>query len=144
MPLSPFIRQDRPHRVIQHSGRTRKAVAEGTFLNATELHERGAAPGIRHGDTALEPSTRERLEREVDDGRRAIDERSGTPKRGVERETDFRRAEAWLNRPQLEQARGMLLSARHHCETEVAACPAFASNPRDEPRELLHRFRPNG
>ena len=143
-PTLPVIDQDRPHGVIDESGGAWEAAAECTFWHRTELQQCRPASRVRDGRTKFESTKAERLNGEINNCGRAVDEDASPPERLVQRETHFSGAESGFNRPELEQTSSTTMALWRHSKTYESTASPLVSSPANEPCELFLRLRTDG
>src|SRR5262245_6276122 len=83
----------------------------------------------------------DRIEREISDEARALDEDSSTPELGSHDEAPFGNVENGIERAHLEQPDGVRHPTGHDAKAHVLALAPLTDRPFDESLESLHRRR---
>src|SRR5439155_27191578 len=133
--LAPFLAEDRPRRLVETLPVADERLSQNAFPHGANLSERAVAPAVQHRRARLEPVAADRVERELHDELRAVDENAGAPELRRDGKAPLRAAEVGFERTDLEQTDCDIGPARNDREADVLSGRALLVRPRDAPLE---------
>src|SRR5947209_5560897 len=124
----------RPERVLKRA-----------FTLRAELHDRGVAAIVVDRCARLNPMNLDGSERKIEQEMRALEEDAFSPEPRRDDKAELSAQEAWLELPELEDAKRVLFAVRYDAVADVLAARPLLVGPLDEPLERHHirRRRPH-
>src|SRR5688572_5740608 len=102
--LPPFVRENRPHDLIESLAVPREGFAHPHFVKRTDLREGTLSPSVRNGGTRFQAVYTHDVERELEEQARGFGEDPAAPERIAEHEPPFRHVRPARHAAKLENA----------------------------------------